>query len=304
MMHDDPGISAELVFRQEDSLRDAAAKMRSAFAAAGLATPDVDARYLMQGVLQISATELIREPQRPVGAAASQLSAAAARRLTHEPVSRILGERTFYGRSFEITADVLDPRADTEVLVEAVLSLLEEQELRNKPLKIADIGSGSGAIIVSLLCELPQARGIASDVSATAIEVTRRNAVRHGVADRLSVFHGRGLESSGPAVDLVVSNPPYIPTADVLKLDRDVRDFDPRLALDGGPDGLDVYREISIYINELCPLAGLAVEVGAGQAEAVASIFAAAAFARHPHAARFHRDLGGHVRCVTFQMEN
>jgi release factor glutamine methyltransferase len=294
---------AALVFGAGDTLQSAYAKLVRAFSSAGLETPDVDARYLLRGVLKIDAGAMLRTPEQSLGDAAHLLTQAALRRLHHEPVSRILGEREFYGRLFEVTPDVLDPRPDTETLVDEVLALVDRKGWRGRALRIADIGLGSGAILVTLLAELPLAQGVGTDVSAAALACAKRNAARNGVADRLCAVQTGMLNGVTEPFDIVVSNPPYICSREIGELSAEVRNFDPILALDGGADGLVLYREICRQINGLDHSPCVVVEVGAGQDQDVAAMFEAAVSGRRNWVASFRKDLGGHVRCVTFERQ-
>jgi len=287
-----------LHFRAEQSVAEALAAMTRAFTHEGLDSPQRDARFLLQGLLGIDGAQLLSASTRPLGEAAAIVSAAANRRLAHEPVSRILGRREFYGREFIVTPDVLDPRPDTEAVVDLALEVAKQSGLAGRPLTIADIGTGSGILICTLLAELPDATGVATDVSPAALEVARRNAVNLGVADRIRFVATSGLSGCGNTFDLVVSNPPYIRGDEIVGLDREVKDYDPLLALDGGADGLDVYREIARNTLELLRPVRIVLEVGSTQAEAVEGLFAAAG--ARPLARRF--DLGGHTRAVAVEI--
>jgi release factor glutamine methyltransferase len=218
-------------------------------------------------------------------------------------VSRILGTRGFYGRDFEITPDVLDPRPETETLIDVMLDIVAEEGWHDRPVRICDIGTGSGAIIVTLLAELPGAHGVATDISAAALLVAHKNAHRHGVNHRLGLIHGRTLQGVTGPFDLVVSNPPYIPGAEIARLDPGVRAYDPVMALDGGPDGLAVYREIASEIRRFQPPPWLVLEVGAGQATDVAALFASKNPDSIPISIRYRKDLGGHTRCVALRIQ-
>lgn len=288
----------------EASVATAVFSLARAFATAGLDTPEIDARRLVQGILALAPEALIASPGHQLGSTAVALQAAARRRLAHEPVSRILGSRAFYGRSFEITPDVLDPRADTECVVEAALEIIDRKGRRYRPVTIADVGTGSGAILVTLLAELPQAKGIAIDVSTPALVVAGRNGQRHGVGARMTMIQTSSLRGLGVVPDLVVSNPPYIPTGDLEGLEPDVRLYDPRLALDGGQDGLAIYREIIRDIREMNAPVDVVFEVGTGQGESVAGLLLALSGGRRAQRVEQKKDLGGHVRCVTFETEN
>lgn len=287
-----------LSISQTDTVRKALAVMTAALVAAGIESAATDARLLLQGVLGVDAAALIRDPDRLVGKKAELLDGAVARRLAHEPVSRILGTRGFYGREFLVTPDVLDPRADTETLVDAVLETIRARGRLADRLTIAEIGTGSGAIIITLLVELPNARGVATDVSEAALSVAAANAQRLGVHDRLTLVKTSGLKGVDFSPDFVVSNPPYIPAGSIAALDPDVRNYDPRLALDGGPDGLAVYREIARDIKGLTRTLSVWLEIGAGQADEVEAIFVAEGAAVGPR----RTDLGGHVRVVVLEI--
>ncbi len=270
------------------------------FRAAGLATPALDARVLLLEVLRIGHATLIADPERPLtGEEAARISVLVARRLSGEPVSRILGRREFYGRDFRITPDVLDPRPDTETLVEAALEVVRRRAPSGEGILLLDAGSGSGAIIVTLLAELPQAHGVAVDISPAALAVTLENAQAHGVRNRLLAVCGSWLEPFAEEVfDLIVSNPPYIPDADLDGLDREVIEHDPRLALTGGSDGLDAYRALAGRAVSVLREGGqLIVEVGIGQAEKVRALFLEAGLAGAEGVTVRH-DLAGVARVV------
>lgn len=275
--------------RAKPLLGEAVARLRSA----GCDTPELDARLLLQWVTGLSREDLILDPEHPVSdEQARRFHAMIARREGREPVSRILGEREFHGRVFRVTPDTLDPRPDTETLVEAALALMPRAG------RFLELGVGTGAVTVTILAERPQALGVATDVSAAALAVAAENAGRHGVADRLSLLEGDWFRPVTGVFDIIVSNPPYIPAADLAGLSPDVRCFDPRLALDGGKDGLDAYRAIATgAAAHLVPGGHVVLEIGAGQGPDVAAVFAAAGFLPVGQ----HRDLGGHVRCLAFQ---
>ena len=236
-----------------------------------------DSRLLLAFAADLSIAELIsREFEAPEASVAAVFEGYIRRRATGEPVSRIRGEREFYGRSFKVTPDVLDPRPDTECIVEKALELLPDTSVR-----VLDIGVGSGCILLSILTELKLAAGLGIDKSQAALDVAQDNAVRLGVADQVFFQQSDWLNAvaKSPMFDLVVSNPPYIPSSDIEKLDLDVRDNDPRLALDGGEDGLDAYRNL-IPAAELRLKSGgvLLFEVGDGQADSVAEMMSQAAY--------------------------
>jgi release factor glutamine methyltransferase len=280
------------------TLDEALRTVRGVFAAAGISEAQTEARFLLQGLLNIDAATWVLEAERLLAHDAPRVIEATRRRLSGEPVSRILGVRYFYGRAFKVTPDVLDPRADTETLVDAVLETLKREAEDTTQLTIADVGCGSGAIIATLLAQLPAARGIATDVSAAALAVTRENAERLGIGRRLQLFETPGLLGIDDRIDVVVSNPPYIPSADIAALDAGVRKFDPAVALDGGRDGLEVFRIIFRHINKLERVRRIFLEVGAGQADEVERLFSSS---RWESCGRW-RDLGGIERVVALKI--
>jgi release factor glutamine methyltransferase len=263
-------------------------------AAGGIETAALDARLLLQAASGLQHEDIVAEPDLMVPPeVAARFSGFIERRCKFEPVSRILGNREFYGRSFRVTPDVLDPRADTETLIGAVLGLAKG----NAPLRILDLGTGSGAIAVTLLAELPRATAVASDLSAAALAVAKGNAEALGVAGRISFVLANWFEGIGGKFDLIVSNPPYIPLGDIAGLAPDVREFDPSRALDGGPDGLEAYGRLASGGGAyLAPSGRVVLEIGAGQENAVNELFIGRGFARKSR----HFDLSGHVRCLVF----
>ena len=244
------------------------------------ATPNAagDARRLLCLGLKIDAAALIADPSRSLTPdETGSLSVLLARRLAHEPIARIAGSRDFYGRTFTITPDVLDPRPDTETLVEAALSFAQHHHMHG-PLSILDLGTGSGAILLTLLAELPQAIGTGIDVSPAALACAQANATRLDLTARAAFSLADMLELTTTdleSFDLVVSNPPYIPTHTIPVLMPDVALYDPHLALDGGADGLDFYRHLLVVWAAL-PVSEkpqcLMLEIGSDQAPAVQAL--------------------------------
>ena len=255
-----------------------------------------EARMLLEGAAGLDRLALLRDPDRRLTAdETARLDACLDRRRAGEPVTRILGRRGFWSLDLAVTPDVLDPRPDTETLIEAALVALAGR--MGQPLRVLDLGTGSGAILCALLAELPNATGVAIgvDVSVAAAEVARRNVAACGLADRAAIVTGRWFEPVEGAFDVIVSNPPYIPSGDIAGLEREVRDFDPRLALDGGADGLDAYRALLPPIAERLAPDGVAVlEFGLGQAADVAGLARAAGLGRQT----VRRDLAGHERAI------
>ena len=242
---------------------------------AGIESPDTDARLLIGHALGLDRTALMTNGDRLLGAdEIAAIDALTARRLKHEPVSRILGRKEFWSLPLDISDAVLVPRPDTETVVESALDFVERDKLRLSPLRILDIGTGSGALLLALLIELKNAEGFATDISPAAIDIARGNAERLGLAARCRFVVCDIASGVTGLFDLIVSNPPYIAHGDIAALETEVRDYDPALALDGGIDGLDAYRAIaSQAIHLLAPGGRLIVELGAGQEHAVRGLF-------------------------------
>lgn len=243
----------------------------------GFDSPELDARLLVAHALGLDHAALAAQGERILGPdEAVGLAALAARRLAREPVARILGVKEFWGLALCLNAATLVPRPETETVVEAALAAID-RDRGASALRVADLGTGSGALLLALLAELPAAHGIGTDVSPAALGCARANAVALGLCHRASfIACDFGTALKGP-FDLVVSNPPYVVHHDIAMLAPEVRDFDPRAALDGGPDGLAAYRAIAADARRLLSPDGILVlELGAGQLGAVASLLAAA----------------------------
>lgn len=281
-------------------------EMTGLFASADLSTPALDARVLICQACEISQEEFYLQPERKLSIDKQKLLCTyIERRLKREPVSRILGYREFWGRRFEINQATLDPRADTETLVGFVLDYVKENKSIDDHLKILDLGTGSGCILLSLLCELKNAIGIGIDISIDALEIARHNAVEMNVFDRVQFVKANWLDPIYTGFDIIVSNPPYIPSKDIPKLMVDVCDYDPYASLNGGPDGLNAYRNIIDQIRNLpgCLESWVAFEVGIGQAEEIENMFiknGCGLFFDIMHKA----DLSGHKRCIAARFEN
>jgi release factor glutamine methyltransferase len=239
---------------------------------AGIDSYAADARLLLCAAGGLSSVDLIREPKCVVGEPTlARLAPMAGRRAAREPLSRIFSKREFWGLSLAISPDVLDPRPETETLVEAVVCELADK--RQAPLRILDLGAGSGAILCALLKEFGQATGVGVDVSVAAAAQTRANLAACGLAGRSGVLAGSWASAFRGPFDVIVSNPPYIASGEIDGLEREVRDHDPALALDGGRDGLDAYRALGREIGPLLGEGGrFFLEVGAGQAGDVMAI--------------------------------
>jgi release factor glutamine methyltransferase len=279
------------------SVEAARRELAQQFKAAQFDTPELDARLLVGAATELDLTGLTVAAQRPLQHdEASRLAAFMARRLQHEPVARILGEKEFWGLRLSLSADTLVPRADTETVVEAALELVRSAGDLVEPLRIADIGTGSGAILLALLHELPDATGIGTDISRGALTTAKANAEQLGLGARARFVECDYCEKLEAPFHLIVSNPPYIVRNDIAALSREVRDHDPRRALDGGSDGLVAYRAMSRDIAGLLdPGGAFALEVGQGQADDVAELMQLAGL----HTLRPHRhDLAGIPRVV------
>jgi release factor glutamine methyltransferase len=268
------------------------------FAAAGLDSPELDARMLVGAALSLDLTGLIKQGVRNLALDdAARLEALVERRLTGEPVARILGIKEFWGLPFKLSPDTLVPRPDTETVVEAVLEHVRAAGAADDALRIADLGTGSGAILLALLSELPNAFGIGTDVSEGALRTARGNAIALGLGGRAAfVACSYATALSGP-LDLIVSNPPYIASAEIADLAIEVRGHDPARALDGGTDGLDAYRAlIPQAASLLCPGGAVVVEVGQGQAHDVEGLMTKTGLSADFTGIR--RDLAGVSRTV------
>ena len=245
---------------------------------AGFETPELDARLLVCHAAGLSHEAFIAGAREALFSdAAARLEGAVARRLKREPVARITGAREFYGRRFALGPEALDPRPDTETLIEAALDLVAMKGWQEKPLELLDLGTGTGCILVTLLAELPYARGVGIDLSPEALALAAVNARSHGVSLRASFIAANWLDATVGKFDLVLSNPPYIAAREIASLADEVAAYDPRLALDGGPDGFEAYRRIAAPARRgLAEDGKLLVEIGPAQSEAVTEIFAAA----------------------------
>jgi len=256
-------------------------------------SPAIDARLLLEAAAPVSRAEILADPHRALAAdAAARFEALVARRERREPVSLILGRKGFWNVTLKVSPGVLTPRPESETILEAALAELPPE----RSFRALDLGVGSGALILALLAERPNATGLGVDVSEAALAAARDNAARLDLASRVDLVRGdwtAGLADA--AFDLVVANPPYIATGEIASLAPEVRRYDPRVALDGGPDGLAAYRVLAPEILRVLRPGGLfAVEIGSGQRLAVEALFEAAG----AQEVRTHRDLGGRDRVV------
>jgi release factor glutamine methyltransferase len=275
---------------------EALASLEKTFRTCGIENPAREARISLCAASGISPVALIVDPRELLGSAASKVQDVAARRAVGEPLSRIVGKREFWGLSLAVTPHVLDPRPETETIVEAALSILSDR--REDPLRILDLGVGSGALLCALLTEFGAAHGIGVDVSANAADVAQNNLRASGLSLRAEIRVGDWTSGLEGRFDLIVSNPPYIPTADLAGLPREVRDFDPWLALDGGIDGLAAYRRILPESRRiLSPDGWLLAELGAGQAAKVTALASQCGFTD----VMTYQDLAGVNRVVAIR---
>jgi len=264
-----------------------------ALTAGGLDEPRRRARQLTAAALDLPAAEIFAHPERAISdAERTRIQGIARRVAAREPLSRIVGHREFWGLEFMLSRDTLDPRPETETVVEAVLARLSD---RGKPYRFLDLGTGSGCLLLALLSEYPKASGIGVDVMPGAAATARRNAERLSTHDRASFIAGDWGAALAGGFDVVVANPPYIASAELAQLPPEVRDHDPHRALDGGADGLAAYRAIAGELARLLMPGGLfAAEIGIGQDEAVVRIIAAGGLAVEPAVA----DLAGIPRVI------
>lgn len=275
-------------------LRRAAARL----AEAGIETARLDAEILLAATLGLERLDLLMTLDRQLDPAqVKAFEQNMERRCRREPVSHILGHREFWSLDFKVTADTLTPRPDSETLIEAALNWLERRGLsRRAPLRILDLGTGSGCLLLALLSELPNSYGIGVDRSAAALDVARENAARLHLAHRAGFMLGDWASAIGGATfDIILSNPPYIPAADIPALAPEVRQFEPMSALVAGADGLSDYRRLAPELARLMSPAGAAfLEIGAGQAQDVVNILISAG----AYECRVHKDLSGLDRCI------
>ena len=263
---------------------------------AGIAGARLEARLLLGEVLRLDAAQLIAHSEQALSAADdASYRRLVAERAQRRPISHLLGRREFWGLDFRVTADTLDPRADSESVVEAALAQAGDWA---RPLRILDLGTGTGCLLLALLKELPVATGVGVDFSDQALAVARTNAAALGLADRASFLCNSWGDGLVERSDLVISNPPYIRSDEIDGLMPEVARYEPRLALDGGSDGLASYRALAPRMQRLLePSGSLVVEIGSGQRDSVAALFASAGL----HLQAVHRDLSGTDRALVMQ---
>ncbi len=257
-------------------------------------SPSIDARLLLEAAAGASRMDILTDPYRAVSAdQLAMLEGFIDRRLKREPVSRILGRKGFWKIMLNVTPDVLSPRPDTETILDIAMLAHAPHEA----FTVADLGTGSGAILLAILSERPAAKGVGTDISFEALAVARENATNLDLDGRATFLRTEWASGfADQSFDLVVSNPPYIPSGDIPGLDPEVRDHDPILALDGGPDGLEAYRQLAPEIKRILKAGGVfAVEIGWDQGEAVKALFVDQGFEN----VIVVKDLGDRHRVVT-----
>jgi release factor glutamine methyltransferase len=283
----DPGPSIE------GARRTLAARLKSA----GSDEAELDARILLGAMVDLDLTGMIAQATRRLTSAeAALLAQYAQRRIAGEPVARIIGEKEFWGLPLQLAPATLVPRPDTETVVELALELVRADGDLNRPLRIADLGTGTGAILLALLSELPTATGCGTDISEAALHTAAANAARAGLSERATFIACDYASGLSGLFDLIVSNPPYIRSADIGRLAVEVRNHDPLAALDGGADGLDAYRAlIPQAACRLAPGAALVVEAGEGQSGQIQALMVEAGLTPAPAP---KADLAGIPRAV------
>jgi release factor glutamine methyltransferase len=272
---------------------------RAALAKAGVEDAKLDARLIVEHFSSTSHADAIGRPDMPIGAGAvAAVHQAIARRIGGEPVHRILGFRDFYGLRLHLSRETLEPRPDTETLVDAVLPYLRHLAATEGSCRILDLGTGTGAIALALLAEVPQATAVGADISLDALATAGLNAKENHLSERFKTVQSDWFEKISGDFHVIVANPPYIPTKELETLQGEVRNFDPARALDGGADGLDAYGTIARQAKSHLVAAGrLAVEIGHTQKEAVKSLFEAAGF----RIVEARKDLAGRDRVLVFE---
>lgn len=276
-------------------------KARRQLAEAGIVDAALDARLLVEHFSGTTRTQAISQPDRMIDpATVAAVEAALARRISGEPVHRILGFREFYGLRLSLSKETLEPRPDTETLVEAVLPFVRQAVQGKGACSILDLGTGTGAIALALLSAVPQAVATGVDISADALATAARNGADLGLDGRFCTLQSDWFEKISDRYDAIVSNPPYIAGKEIATLQKEVRDFDPLRALDGGADGLDAYRIIAGGTAAYLEKDGIvAVEIGSTQKDDVTALFGQAGF----RAVEAVRDLAGNDRVLVFALQ-
>jgi len=284
-----------------DTLDGLLAECRDRLKAVGIVGAALDARHLVSGLLGLSLAELVTRGGEAVSEVdAARIRAAVARRATREPVYRILGEREFFGLALKLSKETLEPRPDTETLVDCLIPYVRQIAAHKGRCRIIDLGTGTGAICLALLASVLDARGLGTDISEDALATARENADRNGLAERFETHRSNWFGAVEGRFDVIVSNPPYIRSKIVYELEPEVRLYDPAAALDGGNDGLDAYRAIARDAGRHLERDGVVgLEIGFDQKQAVAALFEAEGFRVLLSAT----DLGGNDRVLVFERD-
>ena len=267
----------------------------------GIEDAKLDARLIVEHFSRTTRADVIARPEMSIDAEkVAAVRDAIARRIAGEPVHRILGFRDFYGLRLFLSPETLEPRPDTETLVDAMLPFLRQLAVREGRCRILDLGTGTGAIALALLAEIPEAMAVGVDISAEALATAARNAKENGLSERFETVRSDWFEKISGRFHVIVANPPYIPTNELETLQGEVRKYDPARALDGGADGLDAYRKIAGQAEAYLETPGrVAVETGHTQKEEVSRLFEAAGFS----VVEARKDLGGRNRVLVFERE-
>ncbi|MCA1406220.1 peptide chain release factor N(5)-glutamine methyltransferase [Ensifer sp. IC3342] len=277
------------------------AESRDRLKAAGIETAALDARHLISGLLGLSLAALMTRGGEAVDDAdVARVRAAVARRAAREPVYRILGEREFYGLTLKLSKHTLEPRPDTETLVNCIIPHMRRIVASKGACRIIDLGTGTGAICLALLDQVLEARGLGTDISEEALATARENAERNGLVGRFQTLRSDWFDKVEGRFDVIVSNPPYIQSRVVEELEPEVKFHDPAAALDGGDDGLNAYRAIALHADRYLEADGvIGLEIGFDQKQTVTALFAAQGFRLHGSA----KDLSGNDRVLVFKRD-
>ncbi len=287
-----------------ERVSDALLRITQTLRCAGVDEAGKDARALVATATGLQPADLICRPDRVLSETEHlRLARMVERRQAREPISRILGYREFYGRSFAISPATLDPRPDSETVIEMVLTLAAKEGWRERPFRVLDVGTGTGCLLITILAELPLATGVGTDISPEALKVAAENARRNRVVDRVKLETRRSLKDVDETFDLLICNPPYVASGEIAGLDAEVRAYDPHESLNGGEDGLDVYREIIESLDRVVPQGWVVFEVGAGQAPSVAELLRTSSAGKRFGGIQMLADLGGHARCVAMEIQ-